>query len=697
MGAIMTNAASADLKVQVKNGPSGPLLLVNGKPTAPTIFFVNFDTDERNRAMQLEEIRTAAEHGVNLVSMTGAGLWLREGVEPDWKALDRSFDLALQANPNALLIPRIGCSWPPEWWVKEHPEEMMLYDDGKRQTASVHSRVWRRDTAAGLTAAIRYLEKKYGDHILGYHPSGQHTGEWFFDRAWEGRLSGFEEPARAAFRDYVKAKYRTDEALRLAWHDADITLAAVDVPTLEERTSCKAGTFRGPALEQKTIDFFEFQNVEMADTCDLLSKAVKDGAPDKLAVMFYGYHFELAGLPYGPQAGGHLALDRLLKSPYCDVVCSPVSYYLRDAGGIGAFMAPIDSVQAHGKLWLIEDDTRTHLASVESGYGRCATADDTWGVLGRNFGHMVTRGSAVWWMDLMGEGWFRGDEIWTYLAKLQTNYQGAIPTLQPYHPEIAVIVDQRSWLYTQPNRQLSVPLLNDFRNQWYRIGAPAGIYLLDDLAAGKVPAAKMYIILDAFRLERAQMDAIRKQACRKGCVCVWMYAPGIVRDGKLSPKFVQDNAGILLKEIAGGDGKIVLEAGKRPFDANHGHLSPTFAVTDDKAQAIARYEQGGEVAVAAKEVNGCLSVYSGVLQLPNSVLRDLAVRAGVHIYVDRNDVVAAGNGFVTVHAKLDGARTLKMPRKCGLVDALTGKSLGLGDSFSLDMKAGETAILRVTK
>ena len=33
-------------------------------------------------------------------------------------------------------------------------------------------------------------------------------------------------------------------------------------------------------------------------------------------------------------------------------------------------MAPVESVQQHGKLWLVEDDTRTHLSPPDSGYGR---------------------------------------------------------------------------------------------------------------------------------------------------------------------------------------------------------------------------------------------------------------------------------------------------------------------------------------
>jgi hypothetical protein len=360
-------------------------------------------------------------------------------------------------------------------------------------------------------------------------------------------------------------------------------------------------------------------------------------------------------------------------------------------------MAPIDSVQAHGKLWLVEDDTRTYHSEPDAGYGRCTDFRETKGVLARNFANYVTRGAGVWWMDLMGTGWYQGDELWSFLSRLQGDYQDALGQIEPYHAEIAVILDERSCLYMRPSRDLSALILGAFREHWYRIGAPVGIYLLDDLVAGRVPPAKMYIMLNAYRLDPAQIDGIRKNACRKGCTVVWMYAPGIVRDGRLESKNVQDSAGILLSDTAKGSGDIAAEGTGDKFSAGHGKLSPMFAVTDKDARVIARYADGGEIAVAAKTVNGCTNVYCGVLQLPPSLLRIMAREVGVHIYSDGNDVVAVGNGFVGIHASSDGRKTLDMPKECELVDAVTGVSIGRAKSFTFDMQLGDTRLLRVTR
>jgi hypothetical protein len=299
-------------------------------------------------------------------------------------------------------------------------------------------------------------------------------------------------------------------------------------------------------------------------------------------------------------------------------------------------------------------------------------------------------------MDLPGRGWFQGDTLWGFLSGLQSIYQDSLDGFQPYRAEIAVILDEKSCLYMEPGRSVSAPLLAAFREHWYRIGAPVGIYLLDDLVSGKVPPAKMYIMLNAFCLDQKQMAGITKHACRKGSTVVWMYAPGIVRDGKMESKHVQEVVDILLTP-AQATGEVLLEATGDKFSAGHGKLTPMFAVSDKDARVIAKYAEGGEVAVAAKEVGGWTSVYCGLLQLPPSILRDLARKAGVHIYSDQNDVVMAGNGFVGIHASSAGAKTVTMPSECEAVDAITGQKLGKAKSFTFDMKLGDTRLLHVTR
>lgn len=99
--------------------------------------------------------------------------------------------------------------------------------------------------------------------------------------------------------------------------------------------------------------------------------------------------------------------------------------------------------------------------------------------------------------------------------------------------------------------------------------------------------------------------------------------------------------------------------------------------------------------MAEKRTGGRLNVYSGVLQLPASLLRTLAREAGVHIYCDTDDVTTAGNGLVGIHASSDGTKTSNLPREHSVTNALTGESLGKSESFKFEMKMGDTRLLRM--
>lgn len=127
------------------------------------------------------------------------------------------------------------------------------------------------------------------------------------------------------------------------------------------------------------IDFYEYKNYLVPETIDFMAEAIKNvTSSNKLVVTFYGYTFELSGVPKGPQITGHLAMKKLTKSPYIDIMSSPISYVNRRPGGISAFMCAADSVRKAGKMWFNEDDIKTYLDTsgnnVGNGYYPTLTA-----------------------------------------------------------------------------------------------------------------------------------------------------------------------------------------------------------------------------------------------------------------------------------------------------------------------------------
>ncbi len=679
-------------QVQKRNGV--PTLLVNGKAVPPLMLFVNLVGEKREAG--LSTVRRAARAGVHIVSFVEHYLpWAPPGETPTYRPYEEQIEAILRENPRALLLPRFGLTNTPEWWNKEHADERMLYDNGERGQASVASSIWRQEAGEALRGLVRYLESRYGNHIIGYHPCGQNTGEWFYDRVWEGLLPGFEPPMLAAFRRYLRS-------------------GSANLPSAEERKASGNGAFLNPIRQRNLIRFWRFQQEVMVEALEEFAHIIKEETEGrKLVVLFYGYLFELAGLPGGPAVSGHLAMERLLRCPNVDILCSPISYYDREPGGAGGFMAPVDSVHLHGKLWLNEDDTRTYLSKPEDNYGRAETLQATINVHRRNFAHLATRGGACWWMDLMGAGWLDSAEIWQNLAELVGVYEEILPDMKPYRPEIAVVVDEQSLCYLSYGNAITMPLLSLFRKQLYRIGAPVGLYLLSDVCTGAVDHAKLYLVLNAFAPSEAQRRALRDLP-RQGKAVVWFYAPGYIRENTASADNITDLIGIRvaqrdqispgrattlpLRELAGKELFPIAPATRETFGSSE-PLSPAFVVTDPAAHPVAIYDATDEVAMAIKRVDNGFSVFAGTLGIGRELLEAIARLAQVHIYSPvYKDVVMAGNQLLAVHAcdKAPRSRSLNLPDPTTVRDLLTGtvEKMGL-KTPEAKLDIGDTRIYRI--
>lgn len=676
--------AKTSLRAEVTVTQQGPALLVNGKRAAPLTLFINLTGG--NPDAGLSTVRRAAAVGVNIVSFVCHHFpWPKPGEQADYGEWDRQIDAILQANPNALLIPRIGMSNIPGWWANENSDEMMLYDNGQRGMVSMASEKWRKEAGEMLRLLVRHLEDKYTDHMLGYHPCGQNTGEWFYDRVWENLIPSYEKPMEVAWRKRLK-----DDAAKL--------------PGADERRAGGLGLLLDPANQQGLADFWAFQQDAMVEPLEHFARVIKEETKGrKLVAYFYGYTFELSALPGGPAVSGHLALERLLRCKDVDIVCSPISYSDRQPGGGGMFMAPIDSVQLHGKLWLNEDDTRTYLSSVEDGYGRAGTLDETLAVHDRNFAHIASRGAACWWMDLPGNGWLDSDEIWQNCAQEKALYQRLARAPKPYRPDIAVVVDEKSLLHLAYGNQVSVQLTHELRKELYRMGAPVGFYLLSDVCAGKVKWPKVYVFMNAIALDEAQRRALLRQVRKPGKTAIWFYAPGFIKGATASAELVSVLTGISVEqETAPVSPRAVATEqalGMMP-DVRKGEefgpvapFFPLFYANDPQATELAKYVATGRTAAAIKQVGGGSSVFIGTLRATPGLLREIARLAGAHIYLDSDDITIAGNGIIAVHATSDGEKVLRLPRVCTLKDAFSGQIvLKKGSEIRLPMRLGETRI-----
>ncbi|MCK0192429.1 beta-galactosidase [Arenibacter sp. F20364] len=167
-----------------------------------------------------------------------------------------------------------------------------------------------------------------------------------------------QNPARLqAFRQWLKNSYKNKDALRVAWNQPLLTFENAQLANIDEPS--KSTEWRNPDHEQNYIDTYRFQAEVMVDNIAYFSKIVKEKSHGNLLTgAFYGYHYFV-----GDPRRGHGALAKLLDCQDLDYLSSP-NVYNRVAGEDWPPMAAINSVQLHGKLWLTENDTRTSITTL---------------------------------------------------------------------------------------------------------------------------------------------------------------------------------------------------------------------------------------------------------------------------------------------------------------------------------------------
>jgi hypothetical protein len=69
-------------------------------------------------------------------------------------------------------------------------------------------------------------------------------------------------------------------------------------------------------------------------------------------------------------------------------------------------------------------------------------------------------------------------------------------------------------------------------------------------------------------------------------------------------------------------------------------------------------------------------VFTAAVPVPARLLRNLASFSGTHVYDDTDDVVYADSSMVAVHAVMPGPRTIRLPGRFTVTDAVSGQRVG---------------------
>ncbi len=682
------------------NGP------VNKEEHAPYFFFVNAETAPDGETVEAQ-IREAAANGIHLFSGV-MYLPLRNAYgDRSFGAIDALVQQVLTADPDGYLLPRLQF-FPTNYWARTHSDQMARYAGGEEGDVSLASTEFWADCVDALDALIAHFADPAtpgGARVLGFHLD---RGEWFYDADAGYDLS---QPNTIAFGNWLHAKYQALHALRAAWHDAQLTWEEVVVPSWPGRTAAFKKTdtpLYSARREGRWPDYAQYSSELVAGIIDGLAEAIKTLSLGRMIVAAsYGYTLEFAGR----SDSGHLALGKLLQSPHIDIVAGPNSYAGRGAGSPAAFPAPLDSVALHGKLWLVEDDTKTFLADAETEdtYNpKIASGADTQAIHQRHFGAALAHRAGVTWMDLWGQGWLNSPDIWRELGGLATQsgrWGRLVPNPAPA-PDVAVLVDEASLRYLKNDANgLGTHLVGRTRDLLLRAGASVGFYLQSDVTRPNFPDAKLYLFLNALRLTTEERTAIREKLQKPGKTLAWLYAPGVFDENGPSSEDVGEVVGLALRPQPWNSrgGSQATEA-KHPITerirgarkiGQEEILNPLYAVSDPQATVVAEYVSSGATSLATREhKGGWKSVFFGDPYLTTELLRGLYAYANVPIYDGQDDIVYAGaDGSLTIHGPFTGQRTVSLPRRASVYDVFDDKIIATNTrSFRAFVRARATRL-----
>ena len=755
------------MEAKIKSINGKPAVVVDGEIIPPMAFTMS--TMKRINSFSAENLTTyelilnpeylqrIGKSGIRLFYLITDTEWGRKGAN---ETFDREARALLKAVPNAYIMVRIGLH-PSKEWVLEHPEECFTYNDGSKPPVNVSSEslgeryphlyslaseVWLNDATKALNKTCDYFDKlPYADRIIGYFFGAGATSEWgylLFSMTEDGRYGDFSLAFKRYFSKYLKEKYVTDKNLQEAWKNAETTIENPVIPSLNARyhahqidkelvfddekpiwndqdmptNGTNIGNFLDVDNQMATYDFYRAFHLATADSQLHFARFIKkryDGK--KLTGSFYG-SYGCTDFYSTSTAGGVM---RILEDPSMDFLAAPGAYSNRNPGGFTGQREMLDSFRLHNKIFMAEEDTRTHL---DPAYYRDLfdyyNSNDSVNVIKRDFGRIIADGEYGWWFDqTIGGGRYDDKDILETFEKQQKIAKRIYSGNESKNNDIAFIYDEES--IHAVSDITTKEIVEYFRNyEIAKIGTGVDHYFHNDLACENMPDYKVYVFFNTFVLTDSEREIIKKKLAKNHAIAVWVYASGAINPQK-SVKFNQDNVSSLIgmkmnrlderwsskfkfdskqTVLTGFDQDKFYGEKDRPLNHNilvsqrerKTYLCPVFYPEDNTVNVLARYVGNGLPAVAIKDTGEYTSIYYGAKVMRSDFIKSVARYAGVHLCIETDDVFYFGNGLMTIHASSTGRKKIRLPKKYKITESYSGVEYGVTDEITIDMKKGET-------
>lgn len=195
---------------------------------------------------------------------------------------------------------------------------------------------------------------------------------------------------------------------------------------------------------------------------------------------------------------------------------------------------------------------------------------------------------------------------------------------------------------------LTIDYVRKNRNHLHKCGAPFDYYNLSDITRIDLSNYKMFVFLFAPRISEEMREVIGQIRDK---MKVYIHLPDVASGEQLDFAAVERLCQIRL-EPKGTCEKAVYNRETFGF---HTNVAPLFQVKDEGAETLASYENG-DVAAAIKGNQ----VYIAVSDIPSSLWHQLAMRAGVHIYTDKEIPLYADTRLIACQFPEKGTDMLKV-------------------------------------
>ena len=724
-------------KSEVRVVGGKPTMFVNGVAKAP----LWYSRPERDTQFSAAEMAGLAAGGVDtsiafiLPRETLGELWLEDG-SLSTETIDRQILGTLAADPNSQLVMAIDTT-PPQWWLDRHPDECVKMNNGTVSKESFASALWREETGKILVRIVDYLmTQPYANNIVGFKVTGGTTYEW----QWWGingtqtAIGDFSSVGLTAFRAWLRERYATVDALRAAWNDGSVTFDNAGVPDIAARSAGEFGSVLSAGSDRHAIDYALFMGDTKTDATLYFTRLIKQAVGDRLIVGTYaGYLLNVINYDMAASTS-QTSFQKLLCDDSIDLITCPWLYSEREIGFGGDFMSTVDSVTAHGKLYIAEDDDRNHTTDMfeapdaRAAVGWTRTAEQTVETLKRNFSYALTKGCGLYLYSLAGT-YFTDSQIQDLASAMVQEMTLSLGLTRTSVSDIAVFYDEQSAAYMPysgadlTDELLYKSLLQYQRRELNAIGVPYDTYLLDDLESGLVPEHKINIMLSTVQVTASERRAIEERLCKNGNTVIWMFTSGLSDGESSSVDHLSALTGMHMRLVpqAGDERKLMgtvevkntdhyLTAGLADVSfgaAEYRTLAPVIAVDDPDAVALGYHtaQTGYDtdlVGLAVKEMERdgrrWTSVYCAVPGLPQSILRNLLSHSGCHIYDETaSDVIYADGNYIAVHSLFGGEKTIELPKKCTVYDVF-GRKIAARDvkTFTFTANGASTYLFRLS-